>query len=89
MLVPAKHDVHDFELDHCEEKEKEWRVTEEVKVDIKEEIKKAMKELQCVPDISGLSYEDLCIHPNFNLLERFKIPMFDTFHKDSNSLWLI
>ena len=31
----------------------------EAKFDIKEEIKKAMKELECVPDIAGLSYEDM------------------------------
>lgn len=48
------------------------------KPDIKEEIMKAMKELQCVPDIVGLSYEDLCIHPNFDLLEGFEIPKYDT-----------
>ena len=45
---------------------------------IKEEIKKPMKELQCVPDIARLSYEDLCIRPNLDLPEGFKIPKFDT-----------
>ncbi|TMW91816.1 hypothetical protein EJD97_013852 [Solanum chilense] len=50
-----------------------------VKVDIKKEIKKAMKYLQCVPDFTGLSYEDLCIHQNLNFLEGLKIPKFDTF----------
>ena len=54
--------MHDSELDHYEEQEKEWRAKEDVKVDITEEIKKAMKELQCIPDIFGLSYEDLYIH---------------------------
>ena len=49
------------------------------KVDIKEEIKKAMKELQCIPDITMLSYEDLYNHPNLDLLEGLKIPKFDTF----------
>ena len=38
-----------------------------------------MKEVQCVPDIAGLSYENLCIHPNLELPEGFKIPKFDTF----------
>ena len=38
-----------------------------------------MKELQCVPDIARLSYEDLCIRPNLDLPEGFKIPKFDTF----------
>ena len=71
--------MHDSELDHYEEQEKEWRAKEDVKVDITEEIKKAMKELQCIPDITGLSYEDLCIHPNLDLPKGFKIPKFDTF----------
>ena len=65
--------MHGYDLDHYEEQEKEWREKEEVKVDIKEEIKKSMKELQCIPDITGLSYEDLCIHPNLDLPEGFKI----------------
>ena len=38
-----------------------------------------MKEIQCVPYIPGISYEDLCIHQNLNLPEGFKIPKFDTF----------
>ena len=38
-----------------------------------------MKELQCIPDIAGLSYEDLCIHPDLYLPEGFKILKFDTF----------
>ena len=48
-------------------------------VNIIEEIKKSMRELQCFPDIVGLGYEDLCSHPNLNLLEGFKILTFDTF----------
>ena len=46
-------------------------------MDIKEEIKKTMKEFQCVP-------EELCIHPNLNLLKGFKIPKFDTFERMGN-----
>lgn len=38
-----------------------------------------MKELQCIPDIVGLSYEDFCIHPDLDLLEGFNIPKFYTF----------
>ncbi|XP_069146881.1 uncharacterized protein [Solanum lycopersicum] len=38
-----------------------------------------MKELLCVPDVVGLSYAELCIHPYLNLPEGFKIPKFDTF----------
>ncbi|XP_015075572.1 uncharacterized protein LOC107019693 [Solanum pennellii] len=67
------------ELDHYEEQEREWKAREEAKIDIKEEIKRAMKELQCIPDVAGLSYAELCIHPDLNLPEGFKIPKFDTF----------
>ncbi|XP_015078417.1 uncharacterized protein LOC107022266 [Solanum pennellii] len=77
--IPAKHEVHGSELDHYEEQEREWKAREEAKIDIKEEIKRAMKELQCVPDIAGLSYAELCIHPDLNLPEGFKIPKFGTF----------
>nr|XP_010319908.1 putative uncharacterized protein DDB_G0290521 [Solanum lycopersicum] len=77
--VPAEHEVHGSELDHYEEQEREWRVREEAKADIKEEIKRAMRELQCTPDVVGLSYAELCIHPDLNLPEGFKIPKFDTF----------
>ena len=48
-------------------------------IDIKEDIKRPMKELQCVPDVARLSYAKLCIHQDINLPERFKIPKFDTF----------
>ena len=71
--------MHGSELDHYEEQEREWRAREEAKVDIKEEIKRAMRELQCTPDVAGLSYAELCIHPDLNLPEGFKIPKFDTF----------
>ena len=37
------------------------------------------EELQCIPEIAGLSCEDLCIHPNLDLPKGFKIPKFDTF----------
>ncbi|XP_015081454.1 uncharacterized protein LOC107025117 [Solanum pennellii] len=84
--VPAEHDVHGSELDHYEEQENEWRTKEDARVDINEEIKKAMKELQCIPDVAGLSYEDLCIHPNLDLPEGFKIPKFDTFGEVCNPM---
>ncbi|XP_015072542.1 uncharacterized protein LOC107016648 [Solanum pennellii] len=77
--IPAEHEVHGSELDHYEEQEREWKAREEAKIDIKEEIKRAMKELQCIPDVAGLSYAELCIHPDLNLPEGFKIPKFDTF----------
>ena len=45
-----------------------------------------MKELQCVPDTTGLNYKDLCIHLILNLPEWFKIPKFDTFGGVGNPL---
>ena len=45
-----------------------------------------MKEFQCIPDVTGLNYEDLCIHPNLNLPEGFKIHKFDTFGGIGNPL---
>ncbi|XP_010327350.1 uncharacterized protein [Solanum lycopersicum] len=74
-----QHEVHSSELDHYEEQEREWRAREEVKIDIKEEIKRAMRDLQCTPDVAELSYAALCIHPDLNLPEGFKILKFDTF----------
>ena len=78
--------MHSFELDHYEEQERKWRANEEAKVDIKENIKKSMKELQCVPHIVGLSYEDLSIYPNLDLPEGLKIPKFDTFEGVGNPM---
>ena len=65
---------------------KEWKAKEDEKIDIKEEIKRAMKELQCIPDVVGLSYAELCIHPDLNLPEGFKILKFDTFGGVSNPM---
>ncbi|KAK4730909.1 hypothetical protein R3W88_023897 [Solanum pinnatisectum] len=45
-----------------------------------------MKELQCVFEVAGLSYEDLCIHPNLDLLEGFKVLKFDVFGGIGNPL---
>ncbi|KAK4730295.1 hypothetical protein R3W88_023283 [Solanum pinnatisectum] len=45
-----------------------------------------MKELHYIPESDGLSYEDLCIHPNLNLPEGFKVPKFDTFEGTGNPL---
>ena len=78
--------MHGSELDHYEEQEREWRSREEAKVDIKKEIRKAMRELQCTPDVAGLSYAELCIHPDLNLPEGFKIPKFDTFGEVGNPM---
>ncbi|TMW81264.1 hypothetical protein EJD97_010805, partial [Solanum chilense] len=75
------------ELDHCKEQEREWRSKEEVvKVNMKEEITKAMKELQYISEVDGLSYKDLCIHPNLDLPQGFKVPKFVTFNGTRNPL---
>ncbi|KAK4710439.1 hypothetical protein R3W88_004952 [Solanum pinnatisectum] len=85
--VPNEHDANGSELDHYEEREREWRSKEEAaKLDMKEEIRKAMKELHYIPEVDGLSYEDLCIHPNLDLSEGFKVPKFDTFGGIGNPL---
>ena len=73
-------------LDHYEEQEKEWREKSETKVDIKEEIRKAMKEFQSIPDVTGLKYEDLCIILNLDVHERFKIQKLDTFGGEGNPM---
>ncbi|KAK4721901.1 hypothetical protein R3W88_012134 [Solanum pinnatisectum] len=87
ISVPNEHDANGSELDHYEEWEREWRSKEEAaKLDMKEEIRKAMKELQCIPEVAGLNYEDLCIHPNLDLLEGFKVPKFDVFGGTGNPL---
>ncbi|KAK4718931.1 hypothetical protein R3W88_017269 [Solanum pinnatisectum] len=76
-----------FELDHYEEHEKVWRSKEEAaKLNMKEQIRRAMKELHYIPKVDGLSYEDLCIHPNLDLPEGFKVPKFDTFEGTGNPL---
>jgi len=53
---------------------------------MKEEIRKVMKELNCIPEVEGLSYEDLCIHPNLDLPEGCKVQKFDIFGGTGNPL---
>ena len=55
-------------------------------MNIKKEIRKAMKVFQSISDVARLNYEDLCIHPNFDLQEGFKIPKFDTFDGVGNPM---
>ncbi|XP_015164081.1 uncharacterized protein [Solanum tuberosum] len=45
-----------------------------------------MKELHCIPEVAGLSYEGLCIHSNLDLLKGFKVPKFDVFGGTGNPL---
>ncbi|KAK4734147.1 hypothetical protein R3W88_008408 [Solanum pinnatisectum] len=53
---------------------------------MKEEIAKLIKELDYSSEDVGLNYENLCIHPNFNLPERFKVSKFVTFNGTGNPL---
>ncbi|XP_049405306.1 uncharacterized protein LOC125868788 [Solanum stenotomum] len=85
--IPNEPYANCSEIDHYEEREREWRSKEEaVKLNMKEEIRKAMKEIDCIPEVDGLSYEDLCIHPDLDLPEGFKVPRFDTFGGTGNPL---
>lgn len=56
------------------------------KQNIKEKIRKSMKDLHYTPEVARLNYEDLCIHPNLDILEGFKVPKFDTFGGIGNPL---
>lgn len=54
------------------------------KIDLKEEIQKAMKELLCISMVASLSYEGLCIHSNLDLPEGFKVKKFEVFRGIGN-----
>lgn len=56
------------------------------KLDIKEEIRNTMKVLQCILEAASLSYDNLCIHPNLDLPEGFKVQKFDIFRGIGNTL---
>ncbi|KAK4726978.1 hypothetical protein R3W88_031895 [Solanum pinnatisectum] len=69
-----------FELDHYEKKENEWKVIKgKDEQNIKERVLNAMKDFQYTPDIVGLNCEDFCIHPHLDLPKGFTVPKFDTF----------
>ena len=79
--------MNGFELDHYEEQEREWRSKEEAaNIYIEEDILKVIKELQCVPDVAGLNYEDLCIHSNLHHPKGFKMEKINTFRGTGNPL---
>ncbi|XP_055824288.1 uncharacterized protein LOC129892753 [Solanum dulcamara] len=81
----AREGLHSISL--LQIQEREWRAKEETsKWNMKEEIMKSIKEFHYTPDVAGLNYEDLCIHPNLDLPERFKVPKFDTFGGTGNPL---
>ena len=45
-----------------------------------------MKDFQYTPDIARFNYEDLCRHSYLKLSEGFKVPKFDAFSGNENSL---
>ena len=45
-----------------------------------------MKEMQCILEVAGLSYEDLCIYSYLDLSKGFKVPKFDVFGGIRNPL---
>lgn len=53
---------------------------------IKKEIRKAMNELQWIPKVASLNYENLCINPNLDLPKGFRIPKFENFGGIGNPL---
>lgn len=53
---------------------------------MKEQIRKAMKNLHYVPEVDGLIYESLRIHWNLDLPKGFKVTKFDTFVETGNPL---
>ena len=55
-------------------------------VEYERKIRIAMKELHYIPEVDGLSFDDLCIHPNLYLPEGFKGPKFDIFGETWNPL---
>ncbi|XP_049358805.1 uncharacterized protein LOC125823469 [Solanum verrucosum] len=84
---PHLHYTAYSELDHFEEKEREWRAKEEkTKQTMKEEIAKVIKELDYSSEEVGLNYKKLCIHPDLDLPKGFKVPKFITFNGTGNPL---
>ncbi|XP_004228826.2 uncharacterized protein [Solanum lycopersicum] len=78
------------ELDHYEEMEKEWRLREEKREQemnvMKEAISEAVKRVQTSRKITELEYEDLCMHPDLEIPEGYKIPKFETFNGIGNPM---
>ncbi|XP_049385670.1 uncharacterized protein LOC125849743 [Solanum stenotomum] len=78
------------ELDHYEEMEKEWRLREEKREQemnvMKDAISEAVKSVQSLKKITGLEYEDLCMHPDLEIPEGYKIRKFETFNGIGNPM---
>ncbi|XP_049387091.1 uncharacterized protein LOC125851355 [Solanum stenotomum] len=70
--------------------EKEWRLREEKREQemnvMKDAISEAVKSVQFSRKITGLEYEDLCMHPDLKIPEGYKIPKFETFNGIGNPM---
>lgn len=45
-----------------------------------------MENVQSTRRVIGLEYEDLCMHPDLDLPEGYKVPKFDTFNDIGNPM---
>ncbi|XP_059285130.1 uncharacterized protein LOC132038485 [Lycium ferocissimum] len=76
----------DQEIDHCEEMEKAWKAEKEKQEERLEWKMTARLERSMRTTLTGtgLSYDDLCMHPNLDLPEGFKVPRFELFNGTGN-----
>ncbi|XP_070013655.1 uncharacterized protein [Nicotiana sylvestris] len=78
------HQLHS-EVNQHREAEKEVRAkADEYMAKEIHELKKAFKNLKIVRSMEGLEYEDLCVHPDVDLLAGYKVPKFDMFDGKGN-----
>ncbi|XP_059288227.1 uncharacterized protein LOC132041533 [Lycium ferocissimum] len=76
----------DREIDHYEEMEKAWKAEQEKKEERLERKTTAILErcMRTTLTSTGLSYDDLCMHPNLDLPEGFKVPRLELFNGTGN-----
>lgn len=79
-----------LETNHYEALEKEWKSKEERRaqeiITIKKALSQVMKNMQSTWRVIGLEYEDLCMHPDLDLPEGYKVSKFDTFNNIGNPM---
>ncbi|XP_060170447.1 uncharacterized protein LOC132601368 [Lycium barbarum] len=74
------------EIDHYDEMKKAWKAEQEKQKKRLEQKMTAMLERSMRTTLTGtgLSYDDLCMHPNLDLPEGFKVPGFKLFNGTGN-----
>ncbi|XP_075110577.1 uncharacterized protein LOC142181560 [Nicotiana tabacum] len=84
FTTPMPHQLHP-EMYQYQEAEKEVRdkADEYMAKEIRE-LKEAFKSLKTIRSMEGLEYEDLCVHPDVDLLAGYKVPKFDMFDRKGN-----